>query len=171
MTTQKFCHEKSPLHAEAREMFRVVVALSRSNPAWSSRDGRRHAVRLLEHATSAGDAPSIALRNLSLRYAKLSALKLCASVEAAEVEQQLSDADRALARAQLSRVLAELGAALPSSAAGPAASPPTTPEDAAPGATAASGGGNENGVDHDRSQRLTASVMPRLEAVEAAGTS
>jgi len=69
--------------------------------------------RLLDHAAAAADSPSSAMRIQSLRYAKLSAVKLCAALDAANIDELLPDQAYHLARVHLAAVLAELGVMLP----------------------------------------------------------
>jgi hypothetical protein len=113
MNNPELCHERSPIYLEAREMYRLMKELSRSRAGWMDRDLRRNGRRLLEHAVAAGDAPSVAMMTLSLRYAKLSALKIAAALEAAHIDEQLPADAFLLLRRQLERLLSELGAALP----------------------------------------------------------
>src|SRR5207244_1380501 len=58
----------------------------------------------------------------ALRYAKLSALKLCSALEAAHIDGQLPDDAYALGRQQLARLFAQLSIALPSDEGAPARS-------------------------------------------------
>jgi hypothetical protein len=113
MESETFCHENSPLYREARDAVRLLARLARSQSGWANGDVRRHASRLLGHATAAGDAPSVALRTQALRYAKLSALKLCAAIEVGYLEEQLSEEAYRVARGCIRRVLEELCLCLP----------------------------------------------------------
>jgi hypothetical protein len=123
MTNVEFCHEQSPLYSEARELYRLLKQLARAHAGWMDRDLRRHATRLLEHSAATADAASSAMRRQALRYARLSALKLCAALQAANIDEQLPDEAHGLARRQLARVFAELDVGSAVELAG--AEPPT----------------------------------------------
>jgi len=129
-----------------------------------NRDVRRHASRLLEHATASADAPSAALRIQALRYAKLSALKLCAVVEVGYLEEQLSEAAYRVARECLRRVLAELSVALPPERG---LDEPTAPS--APSETDSRSEGTASTFDEVALEDLS-SGMSRLETIPAIGT-
>jgi hypothetical protein len=164
MNNPEFCHERTPLYQEAREMYRLLLELARSNSGWMDHALRRHARRLLDHATAAGDPPSPSMELQSLRFATLCALKIGAAIEVGYLEGQLTMQAHALARRQLARLLAELGHALPGGEA--------VPEDPSP-AAARPTAANEEDVEGTHPQRTPDNGEPLtlLASVAPAGTS
>jgi hypothetical protein len=119
--------------------------------------------RLFHHAGAAADAPSSALRIQSLRYAKLSAVKLCAALDAANIDELLPDTAYDLARVHLAAVLAELGVMLPvekqeaeppADAPSPARTPGGRSDDAHPIRTMAAETAVEIGLEAGRNDTL-----------------
>jgi hypothetical protein len=158
MNNPEFCHERSPLYQEAREMYRLLLELARSNTGWMDQALRRHARRLLDHAAAAGDPPSPSMELQSLRFAKLCALKISAAVEAGLLEGQLTKQAYALARRQLARLLDELGQAHPCGESLP--KPPSQETAQSPVADHAEGAYPQPVAGHEEPLTLLANVAP-----------
>jgi hypothetical protein len=112
MSKRPLCYETNPVFVEASRTYSAATQLARTSSRILNDALRRHALRLLEHATAAADAPSVALRAQSLRCAKLKTLQLCGAVEALAHEGHTSPAENASLREHLFRLLSELDRAL-----------------------------------------------------------
>ena len=163
MNCEKLSHELVPLYSKVRTVYRFLSRLARIHSGWMHGDLRRHMSRLLHHAGAAADAPSSALRTQSLRYAKLSAVKLCAALDAANIDELLPDNAYDLARVHLAAVLAELGVMLPvekleAEPPTDAGSPPRTPsgrsDDVPPTATMAAATATDNRLEPKQNDAL-----------------
>src|SRR4051794_31320204 len=88
MSKHMFHHEGSPVYQHALAVFRGAAALAQTEIEVLNENLRGHALRVLTHCAAASDPVSQRQQAQSLRYAKLSTLKLLAVAEAVACEQQ-----------------------------------------------------------------------------------